>query len=490
MDDKKANRIFRKLKGKRVGDWLVQDYIGHGKSAVLFLARSGGSRAAIKVFDPDLIESYGPEQQLKRIDRERELIGKKHKHLVRIFDGGFCPRTKSYYVVMERIRGPVLSTCLAKVPRAKIWSLISQLASAARFLEQLKLAHRDIKPANIAITEHFSRSTLLDLGVIRPVGVENITDRDRNRPFVGTLRYSPPEFLLREEADTLEGWRAVTFYQLGAVLHDLIMRCPIFPDIEEPYAKLVEAILHTVPRVTCEDLAIPLVNLAQNCLVKDPIMRLKLVSWDDFTPKKSEKGSLSEIRKEIRARQLALRSQMGEHASTLKELHLVTPDQVLHEISESLHDSIRENCVSSSQFPPISIESIFYDDACSTRLVISFQPNNEPIFLHHMMVVISVELVSPKESILEVKYLAAVSQSEIPLENISSHPMETVLRGVANQEEIRRRVNFLMFALLAEALVSPIPTEVTDTAPAIKLIRPRTVIQRRQEDERDVVGET
>ncbi len=476
VDDKKANRIFNKLRGKRVGDWLVQGYIGHGKSAVVFRAKGGGSRAAIKVFDPDLIALYGREQQLKRIDRERELIGKRHKHLVRILDGGFCARTKSYYVVMERIRGPVLSTCLSKVPRSRIWSLISRIASAARYLEQLKLAHRDIKPANIAVTGHFLRPTLLDLGVIRPVGLENITDHDRNRPFVGTLRYSPPEFLLREEADTLEGWRAVTFYQLGAVLHDLIMRCPIFPDIEEPYAKLVEAILHTAPRIACEDLPIPVVNLAQNCLVKDPVMRLKLVTWDDFTPKKSEKGSLSEIRREIRARQLALRSQMGTRSSTLKELRPVAPDQVLHEISESLHDSIREDCVSSSQFPPISIESIFYDDACSTRLVISFQPNNEPVFLHHMMVVISIELVSPKESILEVKFLAAISESEISIENISSNPMWTLLRGVANQEEIRRRVNFLMFALLAEALVSPIANEVAEAAPVIKLIKPRTVI--------------
>jgi serine/threonine protein kinase len=476
VDDKKARSTLAKLKGKTVGSWLVEGYIGHGKSAVVFLAKRGSRRAALKVFDPEVIEKYGREQQLKRINREKELIGKKHKHLVEIFDGGFCARTKAYYVVMRRVRGPVLSECLKRVARQNVWPLIFQIADAARYLEQLKLAHRDIKPANIAITNHFTQPTLLDLGVIRPVGLENITDHDRNRPFVGTLRYSPPEFLLREEADEPAGWRAVTFYQLGAVLHDLIMGCHIFPDIEEPYAKLVEAILHTAPRITCDDLPLPLVNLAQNCLVKDPIMRLKLVSWDDFIPKNSETGSLSEIKKQISARQLALRSQIDEGTHAMKGARSVAPDLLLHEIAETLHDSIRQDCVSSSHFPPISIESIFYDDACSTRLVVSFQPNNDPVFLHHMMVVISVELASPKESVLEIKYVAAVSQSEVPLETMSSQPMQILLRGVANPEEIKRRVNFLMFGLLAEALVNPVSSEMHEAAPSVKLISPRTAI--------------
>jgi eukaryotic-like serine/threonine-protein kinase len=152
LDDRKARKIFNKLKGKKVGHWLAEEYLGHGKSAVVILAKDGVRRAALKVFDPDLIQQYGSEQQLKRINRERELIGKKHEHLVEIFDGGFCARTKTHYVVMKRIRGPILSACIKNVPRQKIWSVISQIAAGAQFLEQLKLAHRDIKPANVAVT--------------------------------------------------------------------------------------------------------------------------------------------------------------------------------------------------------------------------------------------------------------------------------------------------------------------------------------------------
>jgi hypothetical protein len=67
----------------------------------------------------------------------------------------------------------------------------------------------------VAISHDFEHCTLLDLGVIRPVGIAEITD-ERQRHFIGTLRYSPPELLIREEQDTPEGWRAITFYQLGA----------------------------------------------------------------------------------------------------------------------------------------------------------------------------------------------------------------------------------------------------------------------------------
>ncbi|MFZ2395660.1 MAG: hypothetical protein WAW09_05175 [Smithella sp.] len=39
-----------------------------------------------------------------------------------------------------------LAQKIKTVPRDKIFSIISQIASAAKYLEELDLAHRDIKP--------------------------------------------------------------------------------------------------------------------------------------------------------------------------------------------------------------------------------------------------------------------------------------------------------------------------------------------------------
>ena len=179
-----------------------------------------------------------------------------------------CRATGLYYVAMQLVRYRRLSDVLARVPRKKISRIIFQVASAARFLEEQELSHRDIKPDNICISRDFSTAILLDLGVLKPIGADEITGDERGTPFIGTLRYSPIEFALSEVEDTVEGWRAVTFYQLGGVLHDLITREKMFADIEEPYAKLVLAIQGGPPQIgASDDVLLPLVGLAQRCLV-------------------------------------------------------------------------------------------------------------------------------------------------------------------------------------------------------------------------------
>lgn len=206
MDPVRAKRMSQELRNQHVGGWLIRRCLGAGKSAVVFEGEKDGQQAALKVFDPELVARFGKATQLGRIERERSLIGEHHPHLVQIFDGGECAESGYLYVAMEFIDAPNLENSLTLVPREKIGFLLHQIASAARFLEEKHLAHRDIKPENIAVSPDFSRAALLDLGVLRPFGDPSLTD-DEARVFVGTLRYSSPEFLLRTENDRLEGWR-------------------------------------------------------------------------------------------------------------------------------------------------------------------------------------------------------------------------------------------------------------------------------------------
>jgi serine/threonine protein kinase len=222
MDRVRAERMAGELLGLTVGSWKPLRLLDSGKSAMVFEAESGSTVGALKIFDPELVERFGTAVQAARIDRELALRGKEHPHLVRILDGGQCSRTNYFFVVMDLLTGRPLSKILESVPRDRIWPLMSQVASAARFLEQLNLVHRDIKPDNVVVSDDFQHARLLDLGVIRPIGEPGLTDRDQT-PFIGTLQYSSPEFLFRTEDDTPDGWRALTFYQLGALLHDLIM---------------------------------------------------------------------------------------------------------------------------------------------------------------------------------------------------------------------------------------------------------------------------
>lgn len=301
MDSAQAKIFANSLLGGNVGGWTIDAIFGNGKSAVVFSAEKDGVKGALKVFHPELIERYGRDVQLARIDREKSLIGQSHPHLVNILDGGACSATGHLFVVMERLPCKNLHDARSAIPPEKYGTLISQIASAARFLEDLGLAHRDIKPENIAVTDDSERVILLDLGVLLPVGLSNLTDAFQ-RPFIGTLRYSSPEFLDRKEQDTTEGWRAVTFYQMGAVLHDLIMQKSLFEEASEPFSILVDAVHRINPPISGGDAN--LMHLARRALVKDPATRLELVKWSDFENAAAPTAaSLEDRRKKILERQ-------------------------------------------------------------------------------------------------------------------------------------------------------------------------------------------
>jgi len=118
------------------------------------------------------------------------------------------------------------------------------------FKNKEPIVHRDIKPENMMITEKVNK-LLMDMGVIKIVGKPSMTDVNKQE-FLGTLKYAPPEFLERKEKDDVDGWRAVNIYQIGAVLHDLIMKKELFSGAE-PYTKLVIAIKYNIPSITSNE---------------------------------------------------------------------------------------------------------------------------------------------------------------------------------------------------------------------------------------------
>ena len=284
MDKIKALDWELKLTGSLIGGFEIVRLIDHGKSAAVFLGQRDTEAAAIKIFDDELLEKYGDDTQIERIKRELTLVGHTHPNLVKILGGGVDAITNSHYVIMEFLDGPNLATCLQKIPTGEIPKLVEQLASAAKFLEDRGVAHRDIKPENIVVLENYTKLVLLDLGVLRPIGRPGVTDDDGIRAFVGTLQYSSPEFLLRKEHDTIEGWRALTFYQIGGVLHDLIVRKPLFEDFMNPYARLVMAVQSEVPIIQSAGVPPYLIDVANNCLLKIPELRIRFVTWNDFSP--------------------------------------------------------------------------------------------------------------------------------------------------------------------------------------------------------------
>lgn len=369
MDSAQAAVLVDSLRGKKVGGWHIERFLGQGKSAVVLACSRGADVGAIKVFHPELVERYGRATQLERILREKSLVGASHPNLVNILDGGECPESRFLYVVMECIPYPNLQEVLSNVPPEMIPLLIAQIASAARFLEDRNLVHRDIKPENIAVSPDFSKAILLDLGVLRPIGLSNLTDLDQ-RSFIGTLRYGSPEFLQRQEVDTVEGWRAVTFYQIGAVLHDLIMKRVLFESDSEPFSCLVRAVIEKVPEIYGENPAC--VTLANHCLIKNPATRLELVSWDRFqnlTIKNSPSVTLARDR--IRERQKYFQATAAQEKSVGQNPRAVR--KILDDVCNRIESRIAALMNDLQVFPLRSTQSVKKVEQCASETYIHFE---------------------------------------------------------------------------------------------------------------------
>ena len=282
MDTVKAKQLFKQLQGTRIKDVGIEEFISNGKSAAVFHGKKDDKSFAIKIFDNEIVERYGVEIQQQRIERELSLKGHEIPNLVKILDGGkvTIQDTEYFYLIMEYIKGINLKEYIQQHNDIDINFIVEVANILIDTTERLfqntpSLVHRDIKPENIMVSDN-GEIILMDLGVLKFVGVPSMTDVG-GKQFLGTLRYAPPEFLMRQEEDKTEDWRAINIYQIGAVLHDLIMKKELFAGIA-PYAALVSTIKEDMPQIITAKYHPELVRLTRNMLHKEWRKRLELAS--------------------------------------------------------------------------------------------------------------------------------------------------------------------------------------------------------------------
>jgi serine/threonine-protein kinase len=238
---------------------------------------------------------------------------------------------------------------LPTLPDAAVVPLILQLVEAVKFLETLNIVHRDIKPENIHVSEDFASLKLLDLGVAREFELPDseeaaITDHGNSRPFLATAQYSSPEYLFRLDEPTKRLWSGLNFYQLGAVLHDLIAKKPLF-DHEMQLGNrwlVARAVLTKTPAFIDPDpnRLLQLKVLSARCLVKDLNTRLQLVGWDDFILEGSQ-SPMTALRARLQKGQL----NSGGHADASSAARLeFDRAEFLRRIISLIRTELNQNC--------------------------------------------------------------------------------------------------------------------------------------------------
>jgi len=342
-----------------------------------------------------------------------------------------------------------LSQLTSDFPKEYIATTIQQLANAAKFLEDNGLAHRDIKPDNIIISDDFSSAMLLDLGVLRPFGLSEITDDNEQKVFVGTLRYSPPELLYRKEEDSVEGWRAVTFYQLGAVLHDMIMRRQLFHDVKDPYAALVDAVKENIPEIATEDMNSNLILLARSSLVKDPTKRLSMTNWEQFLNPIIESESIDSIKERIAKRTVIFMQQEKDYIDNINEETVYRRFQKLESITNKIKNLIRNVCLGDKVcFPRFEINHEHKENNSEALIVISFRPSTQPILLCTVTLVLFISLSDLPDEITKINFIAFVSNTSIV--NISYDDFESshLFSGQYDESIILPKIRLILFSLI------------------------------------------
>lgn len=351
-----------------IAGWKIGVYLGSGHSASVFEAQMGHKKCALKIFDPDYSKRQ-KEALSSRLQRQLSLRDHQHPNIVRIVDAGYDSSSGFHFLAMEQIQGQDLSCQIATFNEDDIPTLASQIASAAQFLESAGYAHRDIKPSNVAWNPISKSATLLDFGVVKAFSGSRADDTSPNE-FIGSTRYSPPEFITRREENSTESWRAVTFYQIGAVIYEVSQHQRIFSYKEEPIAALHEAILQGDIRWTKVSINRNIVHLAKNCLVSDPKTRLQLVTWESFQRLRKQQPSLADLEGRIAASRLRSRRSLPTNQTTNAPVRL---KQTL----DRIETIVREYTVPRPIYPRIRTNKTHDLEMLSGRVTIVFDANVE-----------------------------------------------------------------------------------------------------------------
>jgi hypothetical protein len=277
MPEDMATRMAKRLGGHQFAGRTIGTLLGAGSSAAVF---DVGDGQVIKIFDMEALTASNLDLELSRIERAVELGKRAVPGIVRVdaggqaeFGGAQCP-----YLVMARLQGCDLRTHIeanGALDYALCVKVTQKLLEVCEALLELGVVHRDIKPANVMLGPE-GKVTLTDLGVLKVLGDASRTDVGNEKPFVGTKRYSPPEFITRTEEATKDAWEAINYYQIGAVAHDIVMGQVIFGQYREPVAKLVLAIVQEQVAVQRVDFPDAFLHFVRCSLTKDPRRRTDL----------------------------------------------------------------------------------------------------------------------------------------------------------------------------------------------------------------------
>jgi len=221
-------------------DLDLRNVLGEGKAGVVRLAvlkrafgsLVAGTPVAVKTFKPWVLEEPG---QYERIIRELE-TGRtiNHRNVIKTLSILRSPDGNPA-LVMKYYAGESLQSLLQRkratgdqISLSDGFQIIGALAAGIAAVHKVGCIHRDIKPANIVLEE--SNPVIMDFGVVRSSA---LPEQTTTGTFLGTLRYSAPEYIFGEECDS-----SGDIYSFGAIVYE-VFGDRVYLDGADHWAKVV-----------------------------------------------------------------------------------------------------------------------------------------------------------------------------------------------------------------------------------------------------------
>ncbi|MFG1701597.1 serine/threonine protein kinase [Nonomuraea sp. M3C6] len=189
----------RSLIGQEVAGYYIEDIVGKGGMAVVYLALDPrlSRRVALKILNPVL--SVDDRFRQRFILESRTVASIEHPNIIPIYEAN-ADADGVLYIAMRYVDGLDLRRLIydrGPLPIGQGNQIFAQVAAALDAAHAHDLIHRDVKPANILLADN--HVYLTDFGITKHrSSISGLTQTDQ---FIGTPRYMSPEQINKEHID-------------------------------------------------------------------------------------------------------------------------------------------------------------------------------------------------------------------------------------------------------------------------------------------------
>lgn len=258
------------LRGKRVGNFVVSQFLGQGGMGAVFVAEHPalGKQVAVKFLDRWLASRADTAKRF--LEEARLAAALQHPNIVDILDFGEldgCP-----YYVMELLLGSDLSRVVAerkkRSPR-EVGEYLRQIGAGLDAAHARGVVHRDLKPANVfVLAGEPLRIKLLDFGIAKVMSATAEGAVTLSGQILGTPSHMAPEQALGQARDI---GPATDLYALGAILYELLTGRPVFQHESGVALMMMHIQAPVVPvRELAPEVPEAVARVVEKCLAKKP----------------------------------------------------------------------------------------------------------------------------------------------------------------------------------------------------------------------------